>query len=160
MKTEPQKQHAWLQKLVGEWTYEGEAMAEPGKPPERFKGTETVRALGDLWIQGESKGEMPGGEPATMVITLGYDPAKQRFVGTWVGSMMSHLWVYEGELDATGKVLTLNSEGPSMAGDGSIQKYQDVIRVESDDHRILTSRAPGPDGKWNEFMTAHYRRVR
>ena len=88
----------------------------------------------------------------------GYDPAKQRFVGTWVGSMMSHLWVYEGELDATGKVLTLNSEGPSMAGDGSIQKYQDVIRVESDDHRILTSRAPGPDGKWNEFMTAHYRR--
>ena len=25
MKTEPQKQHAWLQKLVGEWTYEGES---------------------------------------------------------------------------------------------------------------------------------------
>ncbi|HKZ05524.1 MAG TPA: DUF1579 domain-containing protein [Methylomirabilota bacterium] len=160
MKTDPQKEHAWLRKLVGEWTYEGEATAEPGKPPERFKGTETMRAIGELWIQGESKGEMPGGGAATMIITLGYDPAKQRFVGTWVGSMMAHLWVYEGELDAAGKVLTLNSEGPSMAGDGSVQKYQDIITVESADHRILTSRAPGPDGKWNEFMTAHYRRVR
>ena len=159
MKTDPQKQHAWLQKLVGEWTYEGEAMAEPGKPPERFKGTESVRAIGDLWIQGESKGEM-GGDPATMIITLGYDPKKQHFVGTWVGSMMAHLWVYEGELDATGRVLTLNSEGPSFAGDGSMQKYQDIITVESDDHRILRSRAPNPDGSWNEFMTAHYRRVR
>jgi hypothetical protein len=160
VKTDPQKEHAWLQKLVGEWTYEGEAKTEPGKPAERFKGTETVRAIGDLWVQGEGKGEMPGGGPATMLITLGYDPAKGRFVGTWVGSMMAHLWVYEGELDAAGRVLTLNSEGPSFAGDGSIQKYQDVITVESADHRILTSRAPDASGGWNEFMTAHYRRVR
>jgi hypothetical protein len=160
MKTDPQKEHRWLQKLVGEWTYEGEAMAEPGKPPERFKGTESMRAIGELWIQGESKGEMPGGGPATMILTLGYDPKKQRFVGTWVGSMMANLWVYEGELDAAERVLTLNSEGPSFAGDGSLQKYQDIITVESDDHRILKSRAPGPDGKWNEFMTSHYRRVR
>ena len=46
MKTEPQKEHQWLQKLVGEWTCESEATMEPGKPPERFKGTESVRSLG------------------------------------------------------------------------------------------------------------------
>lgn len=160
MKTEPQMEHHWLQQLVGGWTYEGEAMAEPGKPPERFKGVETVRSLGGLWILGESHGEMPGGDPATMILTLGFDPAKKRYVGTWVGSMMSHLWVYDGSLDATEKVLTLDSEGPSMAGDGSIQKYQDVYTLESADHRILTSRAPKPDGTWIEFMKAHYRRVR
>lgn len=160
MKTDPQKEHAWLQKLTGEWTYEGEACAEPGKPAERFKGQETMRAVGPLWIQGEGRGAMPDGAPATMLITLGYDPAKGKFVGTWVGSMMAHLWIYEGELDAAGRVLTLDSEGPSMAGDGSIQKYQDVITVESDDHRILQSRAPKPDGSWTTFMTAHYRRAR
>ena len=38
MKTEPQKEHRWLQKLVGEWTCESEATMEPGKPPERFTG--------------------------------------------------------------------------------------------------------------------------
>jgi len=29
--------------------------------------------------------------------------------------MITHLWVYEGQLDAAGKVLILNSEGPDMA---------------------------------------------
>ena len=42
MKTEPHKEHQWLQKLVGEWTCESEATMEPGKPPERFTGTESV----------------------------------------------------------------------------------------------------------------------
>jgi hypothetical protein len=36
MKTEPQKEHQWLQKLVGEWTYEVDA--RPGKPSAKFKG--------------------------------------------------------------------------------------------------------------------------
>jgi hypothetical protein len=30
MKTEPQKEHLWLQRFIGEWTFEGEAMMEPG----------------------------------------------------------------------------------------------------------------------------------
>jgi uncharacterized protein DUF1579 len=46
-------------------------------------------------------------------MTLGYDPEKKQYVGTWVGSMMSYLWVYDGSLDAEEKVLTLNAEGPS-----------------------------------------------
>jgi hypothetical protein len=40
MKTEPQKEHQWLQRLVGEWTYESECSMEPGKPPEKFEGSE------------------------------------------------------------------------------------------------------------------------
>src|SRR4029450_1377099 len=118
MKPEPQKEHQWLQKLVGEWTYDGEASMEPGKPPERFKGTESVRSLGGLWVLCEGHGEMPGGEPATTLMTLGYDPEKGRYVGTWVGSMMTHLWIYDGGLDAAGKVLTLGSRGPGFGGDG------------------------------------------
>ena len=37
MHTEPQKEHHWLQRLIGEWTYEAEAVMEPGKPAERSK---------------------------------------------------------------------------------------------------------------------------
>lgn len=62
-KAEPQKEHRWLQKLVGEWTFEGEAPMGPDKPPEKFKGTERVRSLGDLWFVAEGQGEMPGGGP-------------------------------------------------------------------------------------------------
>src|SRR6185436_14528759 len=34
----PQKEHEWLQQLVGEWETEGEAVAEPDKPPVKTKG--------------------------------------------------------------------------------------------------------------------------
>ena len=158
MNAEPQKEHAWLQKLVGEWTYEVEAVMAPGQPPIKSQGAESVRSLGGLWIVGEGQGECPGGGPATTLLTLGYDPSAKRFVGTWVGSMMTHLWVYDGALDASGKVLTLDAEGPSFAGDGKMAKYQDITEIKSDDHRVLSSRVLGPDGKWNQFMTAHYRR--
>jgi len=119
-----------------------------------------VRSLGDLWVLAEGQGEMPDGRPATTLMTLGYDPQRQRFVGTWVGSMMTYLWVYDGELDAGERVLTLNSEGPSMNDDGTMARYQDVIEFKSDDHRVLNARVQGADGTWQQFMTVEYRRRR
>ena len=156
----PQKEHAWLQKLVGNWTFESECMSEPGKPTEKNRGTETVKSLGELWIVGDGQGGMPGGGTATMMITLGFDPKRNRFVGTWVGSMMTQLWVYEGELDASGRVLTLNAEGPSFTDPTKLAKYQDIIEIKSDDHRTLSSRCLGDDGQWTHFMTSHYRRAK
>ena len=158
MKTDPQKEQEWLQKLVGEWTYEADATMEPDQPPAKCKGTESVRSLGGLWILAEGQGEMPGGGAATTMLTLGYDPQKKRYVGTWIGSMMAHLWIYNGGLDAAGKVLTLDTDGPNMAADGKMARYKDVIEFKSDDHRVLTSHMLGEDEKWHGFMTAHYRR--
>jgi hypothetical protein len=91
-----------------------------------------------------------------MVMTLGYDPEKGRFVGTWVGSMMPVLWVYDGGLDEAGKVLTLEADGPSMAGDGKTAKYRDVIEIVDDDHRLFRAQVLGDDGRWHQFMTARY----
>lgn len=159
MKTEPEKEHHWLQKLIGDWTYEGEATMEPGKPAEKFKGTESVQSLGGLWIQANGKGEMPDGDTAMMVMTLGFNPQTKRYVGTWIGSMMTHLWLYDGELDAAEKVLTLNSEGPAMSTPGAMTKYRDVIEIVSDDRRTLSSHMLGDDGEWRPFMRADYRRT-
>ncbi len=158
METEPQKEHQWLQQLVGEWTYESEATMKPDRPAETFTGTESVRSLGGLWILAEGQGDMPGGGIGRSMMTLGYDPQQQRYVGTWIGSMMSYLWVYDGELDAAERMLTLEADGPAMDGEGKLAKYKDVIEVERDDHRVLTSHVLGEDGEWHHFMTATYRR--
>ena len=158
MKAAPREEHRWLQQLVGEWTFAGEATAGPGQSPETFTGAERVRSLGDLWVLAEGEGETPGGGIDRSVMTLGYDPQKERYVGTWIGSMMTHLWVYGGALDPGGRVLTLEAEGPSMAGDGTMATYRDVIELKGDDHRVLTSHVRGDDGTWRQFMAAHYRR--
>jgi hypothetical protein len=158
MKVEPQKEHEWLQQLIGEWTFEVEATVEPGCAPGHFQGTESVRTLGGLWIVAEGQGEMPGGGTATTMMTLGYDPQKKRYLGTWIGSMMTHLWIYDGALDAAGKVMALDTEGPNMAAEGKMAKFKDVIELKSDAHRLLSSHMLGDDGKWHHFMTANYRR--
>lgn len=159
MTAEPQAEHRWLDRLVGEWTSEAEATMEPGQPPATFSGSESVRTLGGLWVVAEGCGEMPGGDVMTTMMTLGYDPPKGRYVGTFVGSMMTHLWLYEGSLDVAGQVLTLDTEGPDFATGGkTMAKFKDVIEFRSDDHRVLTSHMLGTDGQWHAFMTAHYRR--
>lgn len=158
MNAQPQPQHRWLEKLVGDWTYEHPMEARPGEPPSVVTGTERVRSIGGLWVVAEGQGEMPGGGPSTSVMTLGYDPEKDRFVGTWIGSMMTHLWTYDGSLDEGERVLTLNSQGPSFDGSGKLVSYQDVIEFLDEDRRTLTGRMLTDGGQWQEFMRVEYRR--
>lgn len=158
MQAEPQPEHQWLKKFVGDWVYEVEAQMELGKALEKCTGTESVRSLGGLWILAEGKGVMPGGGAAAMMLTLGYDPQMKRYVGTWVGSMMTHLWVYAGVLDADGKTLTLDTEGPDMSVEGRMAKYRDVYEFTDNYRRTLTSHVMGKDGTWQVMMKARYRR--
>lgn len=153
----PRKGHQWLEKLVGEWTYETEATMAPGKPPGKFTGTERVRSVGGLWVVCEGQGVMPDGGMATTIMTPGYNPLKKRYVGTFIGSMMAHMWLYDGGLDPSGKVLT---EGPGFTEEGKMVKYQDVIEFNDGNHRVPSSGTLGVDGKWHKFMTANYRHAK
>jgi Protein of unknown function (DUF1579) len=157
MKVTPQKQHQWLDKFIGEWTSETEYSIEPNGEPSKSTGTEVVRSIGGVWIVAEGTGNLPDGGIGTTMMTLGFDPQIDRFVGTFVGSMMTHLWLYNGSLDATEKVLTLDTAGPNFS-QTAIAKYQDIIEFVSDDYRVMKSRILMEDGNWNHFMTAHYRR--
>lgn len=159
MKVEPQKEHQWLQQFVGEWTYEHDCDMGPGQPKVKLTGTESVRSIGGVWIVGEGRGNMPDGNEGRMILTLGYDPHKGRFVGSWIGSMMTHLWVYNGWLDDAGRVLTLEAEGPSFTDPTKSQLYRDVYEIKSDKVRTLTAQMRGDDGEWHPFMTATYTRT-
>ncbi|MCL4741992.1 MAG: DUF1579 family protein [Phycisphaerales bacterium] len=156
----PGEQHKWLEKFLGEWTIQGVCDAGPGQPEMKHSGEERVRSLGGMWIVAEGRMEMPGAGEGTMITTLGFDKQRGRFVGTWVGSMMDHMWVYEGELDASGRILTLSTEGPEFGVEGKMAKYRDVHEFKSDDHRTLTSAKLGDDGEWRQFMRADYRRTK
>jgi hypothetical protein len=158
MKAEVTREHEWLKQLVGDWTYTVECVDVPDVPPQTHQGRETVRMFGDVWMRGESRMEMDGGA-VDSVITLGYDTAKKKFVGSWISTVMTSMFRYEGELDASGKVLPLNTRGPSMTDAGKEVEYQDVIEIRSKDERALWSQMKMDDGTWMRFMTAVYRRV-
>lgn len=162
METEDQlKEHKWLQRLVGEWAYEFEASSGPGKPNVTMKGTEVVRPLGTLWVLIEARGEPSSAGPDTSQIVIGFDAQQKKFVGSFISSSMSRMWIYDGgSFDAAKGRLALSSIGPSMADEGKTAMYEDIHELTSDGERSFTSRVQRPDDTWVEFMRGTYRRVR
>lgn len=156
MHAEPQEEHRWLEQLLGEWTVRSEDPA--GTAPSDEAWVENVRSLNGLWIVCEGKGTMPDGKPGQSLMTLGFNPSTGRYVGTWVGSMMNHMWVYDGEIEDDGRTLALNCEGPDFENPGRTARYQDRITLIDADRRTLTARVETGGGGWKDIMTADYRR--
>lgn len=153
---QPEKEHEWLKQLEGEWETEAESKME-GFPEVKCTGTMSARMLGGLWLISENETTMPGFEMKA-VQTIGYDPAKKKYVGTWVDSMMNHMWQYEGTVDESGKILTLEAEGPHFSEAGKTTMYRDIYEIKSPDHIIATSMVQGPDGKWITMMVGNSKR--
>jgi len=150
----PVKEHEWLQQFVGEWDYDMEITMEPDKPM-KAKGTETARMLGGFWLLSSSTGEMMG-MSSTSQLTLGFDPDKKKYVGSWIDSMSSVFWKYEGTVDETRKILTLDTEGTCAAlKPGTIYKFKEVTEFKSKDHKVFTSSIQGEDGKWTKMVTVN-----
>lgn len=158
MFTEPNEHHTWLRRMVGNWEYKHTCGQGPEGEPVMTSGTEAISAFSDLWIVGDGEGEIPGVGRMHMRITLGYDPNRGRYIGSWIGSPMGSQFVYEGTRE--GDVLTLDTTGPSFADPRKTARYQDIIELHGDDRRVLRSRCLGENGSWTEFMQGEYRRVR
>ena len=148
----PQKEHEWLNQFIGEWESESECTPVPGQPAVKGKSTEKIRSLGGFWIVSESDAEMMG-QKMNIVMTIGYSPEKKKYIGTWTDSMLPHMWQYEGSVDATGKILTLEADGPSMLKPGTTAKYRDVTEFKSKDERVFTSSVQNEKGEWVKMAT-------
>ena len=154
---QPQKEHQWLQQLVGEWESEGEAFFAPDQPPIKCEGIETVRAVGNFWISAESKNTIMN-MPVTGVLTLGYDPRDKKFVGTWIDSVQSYLWKYDGSLQEENNTLTLLTEGPGPQGGDKLIKFKEVLELKDKDHKVFTSYFQDEDGQWQRMVVINYQR--
>lgn len=158
MFTEPNDHHRWLQRFLGEWTFESSCDAGPDTEPMTSKGRETITAYSDLWIVADAEGDLPGGAGSmTWRLTLGFNPATDRYTGSWIGSPVAHMFVYDGARE--GDAIVLDTKGPDMADPTKLADYQDIYELLADDKRALRSRMKGDDGNWIEFMRAEYTRV-
>ena len=151
------KEHEWLHQLAGRWEADVEVSAEPGKPPLKLKSTEDTRRIGGFWILSASEA-LPPGMPFARALTLGYDPLKKKYVGTWVDSNSTHIGTYEGSLDAAGTTLTLEGEMPSPFDPSSSVRVREVIELKSPDQKVVTTSLQGEDGNWFTLVTVNARR--
>jgi hypothetical protein len=160
----PTKEHEWLRQLEGSWAGEIDMLIDPMNPakplekPLRSKFTENTTLLGGWWALAAFKGEVMG-ETFEGRGQYGYDAEKKKYVGTWIDSMMPHLWQYEGSLDPSGKVLTLEAMGPDCMNPTAQLKYRDVHEIVDRDTRRMSS-AVQREGKWVPMMRAELKRTK
>jgi hypothetical protein len=137
----PGPEHAMLGKDVGTWDATVE-MFMPGAPPSVSKGTEVVTMMGGFWQLTEFKSEMMG-QPFEGRGTMGFDPTKKKYVGTWVDTMAPAYYTVEGTYDAATKTLTGWMDGPDPTG--VVTKTKETTEWKDADTRVFTMYAP--DGK-------------
>lgn len=149
----PQTEHDWLQQFVGDWTSEAECFMAPDAPPVINKGTERIRSIGGFWITVEIEAGM-GGFPFHALQTIGFDPKRDCYIATWVDSMTSYLWHYEGSVNEAGTKLTIHSEAPCPLSPGRLTKFRDELEIIDGDHKTYTSAMQGEDGEWRTCLKA------
>jgi hypothetical protein len=150
-------EHEWLQQYVGEWDVTSEMRMEPGAEPTSMTSTESVRSVGPLWVLDEGRADS-NGVAFISVLTLGYDPEQESFVGTWIDSATAYLWTFSGQLDDAKKVLTLVTEGPRWGVIGTSAKYRERHEFVDADHRTTASSIQNEDGSWFTFLQTDCRR--
>ncbi|MEW4487428.1 DUF1579 domain-containing protein [Thalassoglobus sp. JC818] len=154
----PGPEHEWLEKFVGNWALTSKAKMGPDQPDLECSGKMECQMLGGFWLINKMNNEMLG---STMkgVQTIGYDPAKKKYVGTWVDSVTSTFWVYEGTVNEAGNKITLEADGPNMMIPGETSTFRDSYEFLSPDHVVVTSSMKGDNGEWITFMSGDAKRI-
>ena len=153
----PQKEHELLERFLGDWETESEMMQGPNQPPMKCKGQLHASALGKMWLVANVENDIMGTKMNAQ-FTLGYDPEKNKYVGTWIDSIMNHMWQYNGWVEDGGKTLILEAEGPNMMEPGKTAKFRDVYIFKSPDQMETKAMMQQEDGKWITLATGSSKR--
>ena len=138
----PGAAHKKLEPFIGEWTAEVKAWMAPGQPAVESKGTaKATWILDGRYVQEEFSGDFMG-QPFRGMSLTGYDNIRGKYRSVWVDNMSTTIVTSEGDLDATGKVLTCNGDyACAMTGDKNKQARL-ISRIVSKDKHIFEMHDP------------------
>lgn len=147
-------EHEWLAQLAGDWSISGGGdMGPEAGGAFTMRWVASSRTYGDYWLVTEIAADF-GGVEWRGLQTIGWDPTKSAFIGTWFDTTNHFLWHYQGSLDASRKKLTMEATGPSMMDPSAMAQYRDVTEIVGPNEQRISSWTKGPDGKWMTFMEA------
>jgi len=105
----PGAPHKVLASMAGSWNTKTKGWMEPDKPPMETTGTcEQKMLLDGRYLQQEYTGDMMG-SPFTGINLIGYDNHTKKYVSTWIDSMSTGIYYFEGTASADGKTISQKS---------------------------------------------------
>ncbi len=156
----PGEAHKALAPRVGNWNMKVRMFMSPDAPPSESTGTSTMQWVMDgRYIQDTTTGEF-NGQPFHGSGLTGYDNMKKAYVNTWIDNMGTAILVSEGSYDPRTKTFTYTGTMPDAMVANDYVEARTVETWKDDDHFVLRSYGPGPDGEEALAMEIEYTRAR
>ncbi len=155
--TQPQAEHALLERLAGQWTYERRAPAsDNGEAQLLGSGQVNADLIGAFFVVSRWQGDVMGFDFEAVQV-LGYDIDQAQYTGSWVDSFMSYRWELGGTFDKDRDELILEASGPSPSGFEG--RFRERYRFESADSIRIVGEVER-DGEWAGLTNTHLTRRR
>src|SRR5438445_4499973 len=136
----PGPEHMHLKSMEGAW----DAIVTTHQDGKKAKAEATYKMeCGGLWLVSDFQGEFEGAKFQGKGLD-GYDPAKKKYVGVWVDSMITSPMLIEGTYDASTKTTTQTGEAPGP--DGKPMKMKLVTKMPDNNHQTFEMYMIGADG--------------
>jgi hypothetical protein len=154
----PGEPHKLLASRVGSWTTKSKHWMEPDKPPMEFAGScERKMILGGRFLQEEFSGEMMG-TPFTGIGVVGYDNHNRKYVSTWMDSMSTGIYFFEGTANQDGRTISLESHfNDPTKGPG---KWRLTTRIMDENTEVAEMRMTYESGGEEKCETIYTRHTR
>ncbi len=152
----PGKQHKLFARLEGSWTTHTKAWMGPDEPPIEGTGTcEQRMLLGGRYLQQEYTGDMMG-EKFSGINVIGYDNFTKKYVSTWIDSMSSGIYCFEGTASEDGRTITQEAcyDDPVRGA----MTWRSISRIVDDDTMEYEMYLIPKDGKEEKAMEMTVRR--
>ena len=152
----PGAPHKLLASMAGNWSTKTKSWMDPSKPPMESTGScEQKTLLDGRFLQQDCTGDMMG-QPFTGIGVTGYDNHTKKYVSTWMDSMGTGIYFFEGTASADGKTIT---QGSSY--DDPLQghlKLRGVTKLVDDNTQIFEMYSTDKSGKEMKMMEITYTR--
>lgn len=149
----PGPEHAKLKALEGTWNF----VMKPSEGPEA-KGVSVFKLeCAGFWLTCDFSCKM-GDIPFQGKGIDGYDQIKKKYVSVWVDSMTSSPMIFEGDYDASGKVLTMSCKAPGPEGKPAL--WRSVSKIISPDEHTFEMFLTPEGGKEASMMIVTYKRAK
>lgn len=135
--TKATDEHKVLARYEGTWDGTVKSFAAgPDAEPMVSKATEVNTVLpGGLWMVSKFDGDF-GGMKFEGRGQFGYDPAKKKYIGSWIDSLSPTMSILEGSYDPKTRTMTYTGDGTSAEGIKYTQKM--VTTTRDDGSRVFT----------------------
>jgi hypothetical protein len=153
---QPGQYHHYLDPLVGSWDCTAKTyMDTSGTTEESHSTCETKWIIGGRFIQDDVKGELYGAPFTGMGIT-GYDNSQKKYISFWIDDMGTFFTLADGQIDSTGKVLTMIGSYKDPAANMAEKKFKTVTRITDNNQHVYEMYNIGPDGKEAKVLEITY----